>query len=47
MSFLGIGEDLIELINRTILWDPSTIEIMTDRKDRDTRRELLGLGPDA
>ncbi len=41
-------EDLIELIQSAPSSGIRTIEIRTDRKkDRDTRRELLGLGPEA
>ena len=44
----GNWEELIELIQSSPPSGIRVIEIRTDRKkDRDTRRELLGLGPDA
>ena len=44
----GNWEELIELIQSSPASGIRVVEIRTDRKkDRDTRRELLGLGPDA
>ena len=44
----GNWEELIELIQSSPVSGIRVVEIRTDRKkDRDTRRELLGFGPDA